>query len=87
MEMDKTTEKIPSWSLCYLINGDPSGLTGEEMQAVGCWCDDLGVQVVSPVEDADGNIHPYFSHYPAFGLATEVVDCEILYSCVKPFKN
>ena len=25
--MNKTTEKIPTWSLCYLTGGDRAGLT------------------------------------------------------------
>lgn len=29
--------------------------------------------------------HPYFSHCPAFGLPTEVVDCDILY--IQPTKQ
>ena len=55
--MNRTTEKIPTWSLCYLINGDATALTDDEIRMV----------------------HPYFSHYPLFGLPTEVEDCEILY--------
>ena len=31
--MNKTTEKIPTWSLCYLINGDATGLTEDEIKA------------------------------------------------------
>lgn len=46
--MEKTTEKIPTWSLCYLVNGDASGLTDEELQTIDRWYKDMGVQVVSP---------------------------------------
>lgn len=77
--MKKTTEKIPSWSLCYLINGDASGLTDEEIRDADRWYKELRVQIISPVVDEEGNIQPYFSHYPAFGLPAEVVDCDILY--------
>lgn len=77
--MKKTTEKIPSWSLCYLINGDASGLTDEEIRDADRWYKELRVQIISPVVDEDGNIQPYFSHYPVFGLPAEVVDCDILY--------
>ena len=35
--MHKTTERIPTWSLCYLINGDASGLTEEETGIVDAW--------------------------------------------------
>ena len=69
--MEKTIEKIPTWSLCYLVNGDASGLTEEELQTIDRWYKDMGVQVVSPC--------------PAFGLPTEVVDCDIFY--IQPTKQ
>ncbi len=75
--MEKTTEKIPTWSLCYIVNGDASGLTEEEIQTIDRWYKGIGVQVVSPVMDDECGTQPYFSHYPAFGLPTEVVDCDI----------
>ena len=55
-----------------------SGLTDEELQTIDRWYKDMGVQVVSPVMDDECGTQPYFSHYPAFGLPTEVVDCDIL---------
>lgn len=78
--MNKTTEKIPTWSLCYLINGDATGLTEDEINMIDQWTSDWQVQIVSPFTDEEGNAHPYFSHYPLFGLPTEVEDCDILYS-------
>ena len=78
--MNKTTEKIPTWSLCYLINGDTIGLTEDEINMIDQWTSDWQVQIVSPFTDEEGNAHPYFSHYPLFGLPTEVEDCDILYS-------
>lgn len=78
--MNKTTEKIPTWSLCYLINGDTTGLTEDEINMIDQWTSDWQVQIVSPFTDEEGNAHPYFSHYPLFGLPTEVEDCDILYS-------
>lgn len=80
--MNKTTEKIPTWSLGYIINGDTTGLTDEEILMIDKWQSEWNVQVVSPVtdEDEDGNAQPYFSHYPLFGLPAEVEDCEILYT-------
>lgn len=77
--MNKTTEKIPTWSLCYLINGDRAGLTDGEIRTIDRWMHDWQVQIVSPHTDGDCNAQPYFSHYPLFGLPTEVEDCDILY--------
>ena len=32
--MNRSIEAIPTWSLCYIINGDASGLTDEEIRMV-----------------------------------------------------
>lgn len=77
--MNKTTEKIPTWSLGYIINGDMTGLTDEEIRMIDNWYKEWKIQSVSPVTDEEGNALPYFSHYPLFGLPAEVEDCEILY--------
>lgn len=63
--MEKTTEKIPTWSLCYLVNGDASGLTDEELQTIDRWYKDMDVQVVSPVMDDECGTQPYWKiHSP-----------------------
>lgn len=84
--MNTTTEKIPTWSLCYLINGDATGLTDDEIRMADKWMDDWQVQTVSPVTNEEGNAQPYFSHRPLFGLPTEVEDCDILYLNANPSK-
>ena len=30
----ETIEKIPTWALCYIINGDPTGLSDEDIKMV-----------------------------------------------------
>ena len=74
--MSKTTEKIPTWSLGYIINGD---MTDEEIRMIDDWQSRWNVQVVSPITDDEGNAQPYFSCFPLFGLPAEVQDCDILY--------
>ena len=61
--MNKTMEKIPTWSLGYIINGDMTGLTDEEIRMIDEWQSKWNVQVVSPLTDEEGNAHPYFSPY------------------------
>lgn len=63
--MNTATEKIPTWSLCYLINGDATGLTDDEIRMADKWMDDWQVQIVSPVTDEEGNAQPY-SHTVRF---------------------
>ena len=84
--MNKTTEKMPTWSLCYLINGDATGLTDNEILLIDKWMNDWLVQIVSPITDEEGNAQPYFSRYPLFGLPAEVEDCDILYLNDNPSK-
>jgi hypothetical protein len=31
MERFETIEKIPTWALCYIINGDPTGLSDSSL--------------------------------------------------------
>ena len=74
----KTIEKIPTWSLGYLINGDSTGLTDEEIALADQWSKDTKAEVISPHTDIEGNMQPYFTHVPAFGLPTEVEDCTLI---------
>ena len=85
-DMNKTTEMIPTWSLCYLINGDATGLTDDEIRMIDKWMNDWQVQIISPLTDEEGNAQPYFSRYPLFGLPAEVEDCDILYLNDNPSK-
>lgn len=34
MKRFETIEKIPTWALCYIINGDPMGLSDEDIKMV-----------------------------------------------------
>lgn len=42
----KTIEKIPTWSLGYLINGDSTGLTDEEIALADQWSKDTKAEVI-----------------------------------------
>lgn len=76
--MGHSIEKIPTWSFGYLINGDATNLNDEDIKMVDNWVKDWGVENVVPIEGEDGiENNEYFSHYPLFGLATDVQDCHI----------
>lgn len=68
MKRFETIEKIPTWALCYIINGDPTGLSDEDIKMVDGFMQKWQVEIVSPLSQ-DGNAS--FSHYPAFGLPAE----------------
>lgn len=76
--MEFSIEKIPTYALCYLISDDKSGLTEEEVEIIDKWWSDNNVITVSPISEEEGEYHPYFTHYPAFGLAAEVLDCTVM---------
>ena len=44
--MNKTTEKIPTWSLGYIINGDATALTDDEVLTIDSWMKQWQVQTV-----------------------------------------
>ncbi len=79
MQKFESTENIPTWSLPYLINDDPSGLADEEIKMVDDFVNQWQVQAVSPIE-VDGEAQPEFSYYPLFGQAAEVEPCIVIYS-------
>lgn len=70
----KTTEKIPTWAISAIINDDRTGLEDSEIDMIEKWFESTGYDYV-----CTPNGEPYFSPYPAFGLASDVYDCE----CVK----
>lgn len=76
--MEFMTEPIPTWALCYLINGDSTGLTEDEIAMIDKWYADNNVQSITTASENEGNAFPYFSHIPAFGLASEVMDCIVM---------
>lgn len=86
--MEKVVERIPSWALCYIVNGDPEGLTNEDLAQVQGFYDSYRkagyqIEIISPHEDDEG----YFSRYPAFGLPGDVIDCDVLYTSIKQNDN
>lgn len=76
--IERTTERIPTWALCYIVNSDPTALTDGEIEMINEWMKENRVSDVCPASDQEGEYYPYFTHYPAFGLPAEVVDCYLL---------
>lgn len=74
-----TTEKIPVWALCAIFNGDRTGLTVEDEKVLDEWLsqDWLTGATFEIVHDDNGDYDSYFSHYPAFGLGSDVVEVNI----------
>lgn len=73
VEMTENVE-IPDWALYYLICGDASDLTEEDKEQVDKWLASWeGTVDVCPQDDES-----YFSSSPEFGLACNVVKCNVL---------
>lgn len=51
--------------MCYLVNGDYSGITDEDKAMADEWWECNNVVSVSPASDDEGSCNPYFTHYPA----------------------
>lgn len=70
--------KIPSWALCYLINSDDSGLEPEDKKIVDDWIDKMReggrIDVCCPKEGEEA----YFCSHPAFGLPSDVEECDVV---------
>lgn len=69
-------ESIPVWALCALINNDYSGLEDEDITLIDKWLETSGYAYVCCPDDDEG---VYFSGFPAFGLASDVIDCWCYY--------
>lgn len=76
--MEFTIEKIPVWAVCYLINCTTDNLSDEDKAIIDKWWEQNNVVTVSPATDEEGSSHPYFSHFPAFGLGSDVIDCNVM---------
>ncbi len=74
--METSVEKVPTYALCYLVNGDASGLTEREVNMIDTLLREQSVELVCPPDD---EWQPYFSNHPWFGEPAEVVDCDIVY--------
>lgn len=72
-------EKIPEWAMYYLVYGEWDGaMTEDDKQMVDKFLEKY--EFIDWVTDENGEMmEPYFSWYPFFGLAANVVDCYITY--------
>lgn len=77
----KSVERIPTYALPYLVNGDATGLTVKDKEIIDDAYRRHGIEVVVPITDSvEGSPQPYFSSTPMFGLPTEVEDCIVIMS-------
>lgn len=76
MTFDTYEVKLPAWAVCYLLNGDSSGMEDDEVSMVDSWIENSPWSSVYAIYDI-GEDEPSFTHYPAFGSACECYDCVI----------
>ena len=67
--METGVEKVPTYALCYLVNGDAT--------EIDSLLREQAVELVCPPSDDEWQ--PYFSSCPWFGKPCEVIDCDIVY--------
>jgi len=74
-------EDIPEYALCYLVNGDDSGIEPEDKQNT----DEFMEEFYTLAQEHNGNVvidwleeESHFTWNPAFGLACNVITCNIV---------
>ena len=68
--------RIPTWALGYLVNSDDSGLDVEDKATIAAWIKQTGNGGIDVCPPSDGE--SYFCSHPAFGLACDVEDCDVV---------
>lgn len=71
-----SVEHIPEWALCYLINGDATGLTDDDQKLVDEWLggyQHIGSIDFEPLDEG----HIAFDEYPTFGKPTPTWICNV----------
>ena len=48
--MEKSIERIPTWSLGYIVNGDATGLNDDEIKMIDDLFHKQHIELVCPVE-------------------------------------
>ena len=64
--------QFPAWALCALFNGDYDGLEDEDIDAFESF--KKRNSYIDVWDDKETDQEPYFTKYPEFGLACDVVD-------------
>ena len=64
--------KFPTWALCALFNGDYDGLDDDDIESFESFM--KRNSYIDIWDDKEPDQEPYFTKYPEFGLACEVVD-------------
>ena len=65
---------VPAWALCYLINGDPTGLYEDDITQADNWMKKEHIAVVCPPEEEQTD----FNAFPSFGLPCATYNCSCL---------
>lgn len=73
--------RVPEYALPYLINGDNSNLTKDDIITINNWLkyyQDKSIVLKGAVSINLVNDNSYFSKHPTFGLPCTCIDCVIL---------
>lgn len=74
--MERSIERVPTWALPYMANGDATGLKDKEIKMIDNLLRKRCIELVCPITDnVQGGMSPYYTNDPLFGKATEVEDC------------
>lgn len=54
--METGVEKVPTYALCYLVNGDATGLTEQEVNEIDRLLREQAVELVCPRQMMNGSL-------------------------------
>jgi len=66
--------RIPEYAICYLVNGDDSGLYIDEIKEIDDFMHQFDGHYIISLDEKE----PYFCSNPAFGLPCNVFDVTVL---------
>ena len=74
---DYTVERVPFYSVCYLVNADPTGLEDEDIEAIDKCVDMMYEEGYDMTVFDFQDEEPHFTSRPAFGLACDCYETKI----------
>ena len=75
--METESRKVPTYALCYLVNGDATGLTEQEVSEIDRLLREQAVETRLPRQMKNGSILQQLLR--GSGKPCEVIDCDIVY--------
>ena len=79
----KESVNIPDYAMCYLVNGDSSGLNDDDITLIDTWINVYYAKAEKlqghlNIVQLNDNDSGSFDSFPPFGLACNTFECELI---------